>query len=585
MLPSALISKLAKSNDMKQRIIYFIGVVLAIASLSSCKKNFLERPPLSSITDANFYKTDEQVMAGTAPLYNVVWFDYNDAASWQLGDFRGGTAFDAWYDNNNSKFNTTADNQHNQNAWRAFFNVVAQSNMAIVNINRFAGPQVSEQAKRTAIAEARFMRAVAYRYLVMNWGPVPIIENNVEHLDDTTIRRNSVSSVWRFITREMRAVAADLPQTASQPGRLTRWSAEGMLARFYLTRAGVESAGGARKQEFLDSAKYFAASVINNSDRKLLTSYGDLFRWNEKAGYRYDNNSESLFELQWVFTGPDAWGTANSLPEPLAYGNNVAYAGWGGSKGATWWILSQYEGFNEQPDGSLKGRTVDQRLHATYMLPGYSYPDMTMRTGGGTFVYAPQVTGTDNNYVAIKKYIIGGPQDLGAAASQQHYPNNTYMLRLAEMYLIYAEAAIGNSNATTDATAVEYYNKIRQRAGLSAWRTAGSNANGPLTLDVVLSERFKEFAMEGSTWYDIVSLHYWNPTKALQILNSQYRGLFLALPNNTSDQSKATEWTLTKTSWYEFKFVNATEANFVMPIPAAEMSQAPNLHGPIVDYP
>src|SRR5688500_14796063 len=78
MLPSALISKLAKSNDMKQRIIYFIGVVLAIASLSSCKKNFLERPPLSSITDANFYKTDEQVMAGTAPLYNVVWFDYND---------------------------------------------------------------------------------------------------------------------------------------------------------------------------------------------------------------------------------------------------------------------------------------------------------------------------------------------------------------------------------------------------------------------------------------------------------------------------------------------------------------------------
>lgn len=158
-------------NNMKH-IIYFLGVLLAAAAFTSCKKNFLERPPLSSITDANFYKTDEQVMAATAPLYNAVWFDYNDAASWQLGDFRGGSAFDAWFDNANSKFNTTPDNQHNQSAWRAFFNVVAQSNLAIFNINRFAGPSVSANAKKVAIAEARFMRAVAYRYLVMNWGAV-----------------------------------------------------------------------------------------------------------------------------------------------------------------------------------------------------------------------------------------------------------------------------------------------------------------------------------------------------------------------------------------------------------------------------
>jgi hypothetical protein len=569
---------------MKQRITYFLGALLALAALSSCKKNFLDRPPLSSITDAKFYQTDEQVAASTAPLYNVVWFDYNDAASWQLGDFRGGDAFDAWYDNANSKFNTTADNQYNQNAWRAFYNVVAQANLSIVNINRYAGASVSEQAKRTAIAEARFMRALAYRYLVMNWGAVPVIENNLDHLNDTTIRRNTVTSVWRFITREMRGAAADLPATAAQPGRLTKWSAEGMLARFYLTRSGVESSGGVRKQEFLDSAKYFSADVINNSPYKLLNNYEDLFRWNEKTGYHYDNNSESLFELQWVFTGPNAWGTANSMPEPIAYGNNVAYAGWGGSKGATWWIISQYEGFTQQPDGSLKGRTIDQRLHATFMLPGFTYPDMTMRTGG-TFVYQPQVTGTDNNYVAIKKYIIGGSQDLGANAATQHYPNDTYMLRLAEMYLTYAEAAMGNSGSTTDPTAVAYYNKIRQRAGLPAWLTSGANANGPLTLDVLLSERFKEFAMEGMTWYDIVSLHYWNPAKALQILNTQDRGLFFAQPDNTSDQSRATEWTFTKTSWFSPRLISATESNFVMPIPATELSQAPNLNGPIVDYP
>ena len=573
-----LIFKLIYMKDMKQ-IIYLLALtLLAVATLPGCKKSYLDKPPLSAITDANFYKTDEQVMAGTAPLYSSVWFDYNDAASWQLGDFRGGDAFDAWYDNANSKFNTTPDNQYNQSAWRSFYIVIAQSNLAIVNINRYAGPAVSSQVKKTAIAEARFMRALAYRYLVMNWGAVPIIENNLEHLNDTTIRRNTVSSVWRFITREMRAVAADLPSIASQPGRLTKWSAEGMLARFYLTRAGVESSGGARKQEFLDSAKYYAANVINNSGYKLLDKYEDLFRWNEKTGYRYDNNSESLFELQWIFSND--WGVSNSLPEYLAYSGEIAYAGYGGSKGATWWIMSLYDGFDLQPNGSLKGRTLDQRLHATYMLPGFSYPEMTKKSDKSKFVYP--MTGTDNNYVAIKKYVIGGPDDLGSSASAQHYPNDVYMLRLAELYLIYAEASIGNSTSTTDVTAVAYFNKIHQRAGLPAWLISGANSNGPLTLDVVFNERFKEFAMEGATWYDLVSLYYWNPTKAIAILNSQDRGLFFAQVNNFNNP---TEWTLTKTSWYAPRLINANAGNFAMPIPAIELSQAPNLQAAAVDYP
>jgi starch-binding outer membrane protein, SusD/RagB family len=560
------------------RILYFFGVMIAVATLWSCKKSFLEKPPMSSITDANFYKTNDQVMAGTAALYSSVWFDYNDVASYQLGDFRGGSAYDAWFDNANSQFNTTPDNQHNQSSWRAFFNVVAQSNIAIININKYAGEGVSADVKKTAIAEARFMRAVAYRYLVMNWGPVPIIENNLEHLNDTTVRRNTVPSVWRFITREMRAAAADLPATTSQPGRLTKWSAEGMLARFYLTRAGVESANGTRKQEFLDSAKYFAADVINNSGRKLLDSYEDLFKWNEKAGYHYDNNSESLFELQWTFS--NAWGVSNSTPEQISYSGEIAYSGWGGSKGATYWMLSLYDGLQQVGTDTLKGRTIDQRLHATFMLPGFSYPYMTKKSDKTPFVFP--MSGTDANFASLKKYVIGGPDDLGANASSQHYPNNTYMMRLAELYLIYAEASIGNSASTTDATAVAYFNKVHQRAGLPAWTVSGTNANGPLTLDAVLTERFKEFAMESSTWYDIVSLHYWNPTKALNLLNSQDRGLFVAKADNINNP---TEWTIIKTSWFSPRKIVATENNFVIPIPAIELSQAPWLAAPAVEYP
>jgi starch-binding outer membrane protein, SusD/RagB family len=556
------------------RINYVIGVCLAIVLMPACKKDFLDKPPLSSVVDVNFYKTNEQVMSATSLLYSKVWFDYNDKAMYNLGDFRGGSAFSAWNDRGNVLFNTTGDNGENGASWRAFFAVVAQANLFIYNVNNYGGPGVSPQVKNMAIAEARFMRALAYRFLVMNWGPVPIVENNLAQLFDTSIRRSTVTSIWRFITREMRAAAQDLPETAVQEGRLTKWSAEAMLARFYLTRAGVEASGGTRKQSFLDSAKYFSQRVINNSGKRLLNAYGDLFK------YPYDNNAESLFELQWVFSGPNVWGTNNSMPEYLAYSPDIAFGGWGGDKGATWWMISQYEGFALQTDGTLRGRTLDQRLHATFMIPGFLYPEITKVSDRTKLIY-PSTT-SDFNFMAVKKYVIGSPIDLAGVATQQHYPNNTYMMRLAEMHLIYAEATIGNNPSTTDATAVEYFNMVRQRAGLPPWTLTGTNPNGPLTLDAVFSERFKEFAMEGMSWYDLVSLHYWNPSKAFAILNSQDRGLFVSRPDQMPNP---TIWTFTKTSWFTERTISANEGNFLLPIPNTELSQAPNLQAPPVDYP
>ncbi|HEY0354634.1 MAG TPA: RagB/SusD family nutrient uptake outer membrane protein [Flavisolibacter sp.] len=556
------------------RIYYFTLVLLAFTAMAGCKKSFLEKPPLSSIVDANFYKTDEQVMAGTSLLYSEVWFDYNDKAMYNLGDFRGGSAYSAWNDRGNVMFNTTGDNGENGASWRAFFNVVGQSNLFLYNINRYGGENVSPHIRKMAIAEARFMRALAYRFLVMNWGPVPVIENNFEKLFDSTITRNTVPSVWRFITREMRAAAEDLPTTAYQEGRITKWTAEGMLARFYLTRAGVESSGGARNQVFLDSAKYFAQRVITNSGKRLLTNYADLFK------YPYDNNAESLFELQWVFAGPSVWGTNNSMPEYLAFSPDISFGGWGGDKSATWWMIEQYDGFAPQPNGTLKGRTLDKRLHETFMLPGFTYPEITKVSDRLPLVF-PDRAG-DQEFMSIKKYVIGSPIDLAGIASQQRYPNNTYMLRLAEMYLIYAEATIGNNGSTTDATAIEYFNKVHMRAGLPEYIVAGPNGNGPLTLEEVQRERFKEFAMEGMAWYDLVSLHYYDPTKAYAILNSQDRGLFSV---TTDQMPNPTEWTFTKTAWFAERNITANSGNFLLPIPNVELTQAPNLQKPPTEYP
>lgn len=545
-------------------------LLLLVLGLGACSKDFLERPPTDSIVDGSFYQTDEQVLAATSLLYSKVWFDYNDKASYNLGDFRAGTAYSAWNDRGNVLFNTTGNTPENGTAWRSFFIVVGQSNLAIENINRYAGAGVSEATKKMAIAEARFMRALAYRFLVMNWGAVPIIENNLTLLSDTSISRNTVSSVWRFITNEMRAVVEDLPETSVRPGRLNKWSAEAMLARFYLTRAGVSAEGsGQRNQQFLDSAKYYAERVITQSPFRLLENYASLFT------YPYDNNSESIFSLQWAYS-PGAWGSQNSTPAYLAYSPDIANGdGWGGDKGATWWMISQYDGISTTSGGGLQGRTLDQRLKATFMLPGFHYPEITQTIPGGEQELVFPFTGSDNNFLSIKKYVSGKAKDMDGKAQSQYYEYDTYMMRLAEVYLIYAEAELGNQASTSNAKALEYFNAVHMRSGLPEFEDE-------LTMDVIMKERFIEFAMEGMAWYDLVSLHYWNPAKAYEILNSQDRGLFFTEPDKFPDP---TNWTFTKTSWAtQDRTINANSGNFLLPIPAAELSQAPNLTKPPVDY-
>src|SRR5690348_13047483 len=110
-----------------------IILLLAAGIFSGCADSFLERPPEDSLVDANFYKTDAQVLAGTAGLYSAVWKDYIDQANFKLGDFRGGTTFRAWGDRDHVLFNTTEVSPDNAAAYRAFFVVVGQANLAIVN--------------------------------------------------------------------------------------------------------------------------------------------------------------------------------------------------------------------------------------------------------------------------------------------------------------------------------------------------------------------------------------------------------------------------------------------------------------------
>jgi len=547
---------------MKQlRSKIYLTALAFCGMLSSCSKDFLNRPPEDAIVDANFYQSADQVLAGTAPLYNIVWFAYNDKASHGIGDGRAGILMSGSYQVENIRMQTTDVTPEVYSSWTAFFNVVAQSNMAISNVTKYTAASVPDNVKQAAIGEGRFMRGLAYAYLVQNWGPVPIIVDNNVLLTDTSITRNTVESVWEFIIRDLRFAANSLPATPLQKGRLTKWSAEGMLAKMYLTRAGV-GGSGTRKQTDLDSAAWFAKDVISNSGATLMNNYEDLFLM------KNNNNSESLFALQWKYDGD--WGTQNSVQAFLAYGSEITGFGdgWGGDLGASYEMLKRYS-----PN--------DKRRKGTFMFPGdhYSYIHQAVddpNNPGKKIIQELQVpwnfVGTEryNTRAWVKKYVVGRPEDNDGKVTQQHTEMNTYMLRLADVYLLYAEALMGNAATTTNAEALKYFNAVRTRAGL--------DAKTSISADDLFYERRLELAMEGQAWYDIVRLHYYNPTKALSILSQQDRGTYRVVANAATN---ATSWTVTSDTPAMYP---VTESNFYLPYPAAELTAAPNLRKPPVPY-
>jgi hypothetical protein len=547
----------------------FAAGLALIGLVAACSDDFLERKPLDTIVDANFYQTADQVLAGSAPLYNIVWFAYNDKASHGIGDGRGGVLSANYsYQLENIQFKTSAATSENITSWRAFYNVVGQSNTLINNIKKYAGPNVPASIKNHAIAEARFMRGLAYSYLVQNWGAVPIITDNTTLLQDTTIQRNTVESVWEFICRDLRYGTINLPETPIQTGRLTKWAAEGMLAKMYLTRAGVGKSAGSRDQVYLDSARILAKDVIDKSGKSLVANYEDLFKT------KNNNNSETLFALQWTYNG--TWGSQNSVQAFLAYSSSITgFAdGWGGDLGASMYILGKYEGLIDN------GNTPDTRRKATFMFPGdhYNYVHQQVLDPNGNpqiqELRVPNGGSGYNNRAWVKKYVVGRPEDNDGKVQQQRTEIQTYMLRLADVYLVYAEAILGNASSTIDPQALQYYNAVRTRAGVPA--------KSSITWDDIFNERHVEFAMEGQLWYDFVRLHYYDPAKAYSILSSQDKGFTRITPDKIPDPTK---WTIIDEPTSSVaKFYTVDDSNFMIPLPEAELSRAPNLRKSPVPY-
>jgi hypothetical protein len=504
--------------------------LVVIIMISGCKKDFLNRPPLSQITTDNFYKSTSDLRLATAAIYAQPWFDWNYFPFLGIGDIMSGNMLQPYNASlvQFTTFSITGNNEYVTNSWRCFYKIAAHCNVNIKAINTQVPDSVSAKSKNAALGELKFLRATVYFHLAQLWGAVPIIEDNDKLISNPLVPRNKLTDVYKFIINDLRFASTYLP-TSDVPGRVTTWSAQGMLAKVYLTRAGLGQ-NLTRNQSDLDSAAYFAGKVCNTSGLALLPSYYNLFKT------QYNDNPESLFALQWA---PGVgYGNGNAIEAQFAPSASLVTGGggWGGAIGPTLDLYNQYTA-----QDSI-------RRKATFMLTGDKYPELNIAGGGYT------ATG-----VNVKKHVVGTAADNNAPtmdlwSSTEH---NT-ILRLGDVYLIYAEALLGNNASTTNAQALQYFNAIRSRAGVS---TVSS-----VTPAIIRKERRLELAFEGQYWFDLVRLSYYDPQSAILALNGQARQQFT--------YSKTTGVTPVASGLI---ITPATAGTFTLPLPSTELTADPRL--------
>lgn len=522
---------------MKSMIkILFCQIIVMV--LAGCSKSFLDRPPLSQISADNFYQSTNDLRLATAALYaGSPWGDWNYSCYLPVGDvLSGNLAVGYWGDAVQlNTFSVTGLNGIMVSNWKAMYNIIAHCNVTINAIQQKAPDSIAAINKNAAIAEARFIRGFAYYNLAIHWGAVPVIEDNSKLVISPLVNRIKTEDVYRFVINDLTFAAQNLPP-ADVAGRLTTWSAQGMLGKVYLTVAGLHHSG-TRDQALLDSARKYAGNVCKNSGLSLVRNYADLFKT------QFNDNPESLFALQWAPGG--AWLEGNMLQIYSPGGAEIS------ANGQPGW-------FNIRPTVELFKAYSSQdsvRRKATFMLKGDYYAELNAAGGGYHF------TGD----CGLKKHIIGTNKDNNAptmtlSSSTEH----NALLRLADVYLIYAEAVLGNNASTSNAEALLYFNKVRERAGVYPAPS--------IDADSILIERRIELAAEGQYWTDLVRLSYYNPVKAISKLNGETRVTF-TYANNM----------ITPADPYGV-ITPATINSFSFPVPSAEVTANPKLLEPPVSH-
>ncbi len=514
---------------MKKYIINFKTIALftiVALSSSSCSDDFLNRPSEDNYTADNFYSTDEQVRASAYPLYGKLWAPF--VTKWYVGlpELSAGNCQAGADASECVTFTLTSSSPALLDPWLTCYSVVAQSNNLINNLRSNVGPGVSESTIDNVIAEAHFSRALAYFYLVRLYGNVPIIENNLDYVDNPMINTNPVDDVYTLIKRDFQYGIDHLPERIRSSNYENNiWASKGtaksLLAKVHLYR-----------KEYAEAVA-LSNEVIASGEFKLLggpelpgKSYADLFL------IANNNNEESIFSWQFIVNGY-FYSNYNNIQYGIDALNEATY-------GATYYPTK---------DVQTIYATQDLRRKQSYMIANDFYAGLASDQGPD-FLLDPALYNLNATGAYVKKYVVGkqsaatGPQDNNGSSQ------SLYIMRYADLLLINAEAIMGTNSSTSDAKALDSYNQVINRAGLPSVTS--------ITHAELINQRRMEFAFEGEYWYDLCRLPR---QEAIDIISKQDRG-----------------------QWGNVLYVTPKPEDFIFPYPNQESTTNPKLLDPPVPY-
>jgi len=508
---------------MKNTIKYILTAVAAVMVASSCQ-SFLNRPAEDSYTTANYYQNDQQVEQSVNYLYNSPWYDiirfYIYGSETMCGNvYQGNNAY--------STLTVNGTDADLKNMAYSLWAVNAQCNTVINNIRNSAG-EASQAAKNKAIGEALSWKAMAYFLLVRTFGDVPIIHDNTEVIKEATYNdqyKVEKADIYEYIIMTLEKAMELLPKDPNigKYNRIDYYAAEALLSKVYLTKAGVS---GSLNSGDLEKAKQYALDVILNSGRSLTPKYSDVFRLQPSI---FQATGENLFSWQWMSTSGQ-WTAQNSIQSDVGpLGIDEFGATWGDWKGPSVDLQDAF-GVSAAEDPELRQDTDDRR-QATIMMFGDFYSQYWQDKGGFSMyrfyfddTYFPtglEANGSNKQWCCqsgalYAKHLYGCGSDhlaaLGVSADRMCYQLPTHILRLSDIYLVYAEACVLTGDSSN---ALIYVNKVRERANARPLTS--------VTFDDVWKERRLELALEGDRWYDFVRRSYYDVDACIAELKAQRR--------------------------------------------------------------
>jgi starch-binding outer membrane protein, SusD/RagB family len=486
---------------MKNKIIKYISTALIVTVVAgSCAKK-LDLFPTNDLTPEKTYSTAAGYKAVLAKIYGTLAITGNQGPAGNP-DISGGLdegsqvafirmffncnelptdeAVVAWNDQTIHDFHnlrwTSADPFLKGIYARPIYNItlineyMRESTDAKLAERGISGTDASDIKK--SVAEVRFLRAYNYWVMMDLFGKSTFITE--DDLIGTTLPKEiNRADLFLYIEKELKAIDADLaPAKTIEYGRVDQGAAWALLARMYLN-AGTYT--GATK--YTDAITY--AKKVIAAPYSLYTGYPRVFMAdNDKA------KDEFMFAINCDGLRTQAYGNTTFFAH-AACGNETAEygvsSGWSGYRST-----SAFVGLFPDNTGS-----TDKRAMFTTARYGTGPAQLTI-TDISNFDQGPHV----KKYVNIRSD--GGP----VSDSRKEFADIDFpVFRLAEMYLIYAEAVLRGGTGGDVQTALNYVNLIRTRA---YGNTSGNISTGQLTLQFVLDERGRELYWEGHRRTDLI---------------------------------------------------------------------------------